>query len=128
MPFRDLTPKGRKRIIIAAFVIMVLIFVTILIGFAIVVTNIRDVSKDANHNAEETVLLAKENTNRIREIQESRIESCKRTYQGIREVIQSFYPPPPRTQIEQNQINDFESTVVRLRQGCFTQTKPESGE
>jgi hypothetical protein len=61
----------------------------VLVGFGKVVADLQD-------NSHRIGVLVVENSNRIKEIQKSRLESCKRTYNGIREVFLPFFPPPPK--------------------------------
>lgn len=100
--------------IVGAFIIMTLLFLGTLAGFAWVVTNVGD--------------LAKENDNRITDIQTSRLESCISTYEGIREVFKPFFPPPPRTKQQQADLDKFNKTINDLKLKCRKQVKPKNEE
>lgn len=104
--------KKRKRLsreLLIIFGVMTLIFVGTSIGFSIVVLNVRN--------------LGKENKHRIFEIQDSRVESCKGTYRGIREVFKPFFPAAPRTKEQQADLDKFNRTIAHLQKGCVKQTK-----
>lgn len=92
-----------------AFVLMSVIFFLVLIGFARVVNDVSE--------------LTKENEARIADIQSSRTESCKQTYRGIREVFRPFFPKEPRTQKQKKDLSKFNTTITKLQQGCTKQTK-----
>lgn len=82
------------------------------------------------HRAEETRNLAVQNRTRVKEIrqnqlliQQSRVESCQRTYEGVRQVFQPFLRPHPRGE-EARRIARFNERIDMLKLGCVTQTKP----
>lgn len=109
----DKTDKKVKKIKSFPFVITIIIisiiFFVILVAFSWLVI------KSQN--------LADENKNRITDIQHSRIESCKQNYEGIKEVFKPFFPPPPRTQEQQDNLDKFNATILRLKNNCIKQTK-----
>lgn len=86
-----------------AFIILTIIFFLILCGFA-------------------AVALA--NRHRVDEIQDSRVKSCQTTYDGIREVFTPFFPDPPRTPEQIDNLNKFNDTIDKLRNRCEVQTRP----
>src|SRR3954469_9456779 len=98
---------ARRRIVIV-FVLMTTLFVGILVGFSLIVLNERS--------------LGRENKNRIRDIQKSRIDSCIKTYRSIHEVFEPFFPPPPRTKKQQIMLDKFNTKIITLMQGCIVQT------
>jgi len=120
--------KSKVRRVKLVFVIMTFLFFLILAGFAWVITDIRELSQDTQQLAKDSKNLSKENQKRINEIQVSRVASCKKTYTGIHEVFEQFFPPPPRTAQQQSDLRKFNSTIINLRQGCVEQTKPKKKE
>lgn len=65
------------------------------------------------------------NNDRVRDIQQNRISSCKRTYEGVREVLRPFFRPiSERTPKERRDIKKFNDTVDRLKARCDTQVQP----
>lgn len=67
-----------------------------------------------------------DNQSRIREIQESRVSSCRQTYEGIRDVFKPFFRPmTDRTAKERKDIRKFNRVINRLKAGCDTQTGGE---
>lgn len=115
-PHRRSTDKWLANPIILAFLIVTVIFLAVLIGFAWVVTDVQN-----NGNNIEKLSLA--NKDRIKDIQVSRVDSCKKTYEGIREVFQPFFPNPPRTQKQIDDLETFNTTINNLKKGCDKQTK-----
>lgn len=64
------------------------------------------------------------NSNRVSDIQKSRLASCERTYEGIREVFKPFFPPKGKA--TPKQLSDqakFNHTINRLKTRCATQVK-----
>jgi len=100
-----------KRRIVIAFAAMVALFVAILVGFSLILLNERD--------------LGKQNKERIQDIQQSRIDSCVKTYRSIHEVFLPFFPPPPRTKKQQANLDKFNTKITTLMQGCMAQTNPK---
>lgn len=127
MPNQD-TPKRRStdvwllRPVALAFILLTLLFLGVLIGFALVVTNVQD-------NSSKIENLVKENSNRIADVQISRTESCKTTYDGIKKVIiQTFLPPPPlRTPEQLDRLENFNKLISDLKSDCGKQTSTEGG-
>jgi membrane-associated HD superfamily phosphohydrolase len=115
-PHRRSTDKWVAKPVIVAFVIVTVIFLATLIGFAWVVT-------DVQHNGTHIQNLSVENKNRIKDIQISRIESCKKTYEGIREVFKPFFPKDPKTKRQIENLELFNTTIDNLKKGCEKQTK-----
>lgn len=103
--------KSGRVIITTVFLIMTLLFLSTLAGFAWVVSNVSDLSK--------------ENRNRIEDIQNSRLESCKTTYEGIREVFKPFFPAEPRSVKEQRQLDKFNTKITELKLKCVNQVSPK---
>jgi hypothetical protein len=98
------SPEEKTRAIRIGFVLLTIIFFFTLAGFAFVV---------------------RANGHRVDDIQRSRIESCERTYEGVRTVFEQFYPKPPRTQKQMNDIQKFNKTINKLVAGCTAQTDPD---
>jgi hypothetical protein len=101
-----------------SFIIMIIVFFLILVGFGKVVADLQD-------NSHRIGVLVVENSNRIKEIQKSRLESCERTYNGIREVFLPFFPHPPRTHRQKADLKKFNTTINKLVKACVKQTKPK---
>jgi hypothetical protein len=61
----------------------------------------------------------------VDDIQQSRIESCERTYQGVREIFKPLLPPvKTRTAKQRHDLKIFNDRIDQLKHGCATQTKP----
>jgi hypothetical protein len=68
--------------------------------------------------------LIRENKQRIADIQEQRLASCRQTYEGVRQVFLPFFPPPKgRTAAQQKNLDKFNRTVDRLKGRCETQVR-----
>lgn len=66
------------------------------------------------------------NANRVNDIQQSRVYSCQKTYEGIKEVFKPFLSAPrKRTAQEQRDIIVFNKTIQHLKVKCNTQVKPK---
>lgn len=102
-----------------SFIILTIIFFVVLLGFGKLLVDVRN-------NSHRIDGLVAQNSFRIKEIQKSRIESCKRTYLGVREVFLPFFPPPPRTNKEQANLDKFNRNVHKLVAACAKQTTPKS--
>lgn len=64
------------------------------------------------------------NKHRINDIQESRVDSCERTYLAFKQVFQPFIPPPAlRTGKQKKDIATFYVLIRNLRHNCDAQTK-----
>lgn len=124
-PHRRSTDKWVMKPIVIAFVVVTLIFLATLIGFAWVVTDVKQNSGNIKKLAASNRTLGKENSKRIKEIQASRIDSCKKTYEGIREVFSPFFPNPPKTQKQIDDLETFNTTINDLKKGCDAQTEPK---
>lgn len=68
--------------------------------------------------------LTEHNHDRIRDIQKSRVESCERTYEGVRQVFDPFLPDHPRGK-QRRDIQKFNDTIDRLKRTCPKQTSPK---
>jgi len=68
--------------------------------------------------------LAAENQNRIAEIQQSRVDSCRRTYEGVREIFRPFLQPGQTPQ-QAASWEKFNQSIDTLKAKCKAQTKPE---
>jgi hypothetical protein len=67
------------------------------------------------------------NSHRISDIQQSRLVSCQRTYEGIREVFSPFFLPANKeTPKQAENRHKFNTTINRLKEGCSHQTKTHS--
>lgn len=62
------------------------------------------------------------NQNRIKDIQRSRVQSCERTYEGIRMVFKPFLAGP-QTQKQKKNIQKFNNRIDTLKSKCVIQTK-----
>lgn len=62
------------------------------------------------------------NNDRIRDIQFSRLVSCRQTYEGVRQVLRPFFRPlSERTPKERRDIEKFNDTVDKLKSQCDIQ-------
>ena len=67
-----------------------------------------------------------DNRERIRDIQESRVFSCRQTYRAFHLVFDPFLPKPEmRTPRQREDIAAFNKTVDMLIAGCGHQTRTE---
>lgn len=119
--------KVHARKIKTSFVLLTLLFLLVLGGFAWLLIDIRDVSNQTAELSDRTAKLsaatahlALENSKRIEEIQASRGYSCRQTYKGVREVFRPFFKKAPKASIQK-----FNQTVDALIVGCQTQVKPK---
>lgn len=65
------------------------------------------------------------NDNRIDDIQKSRIESCRSSYEGVRQVFKPFFrSKSQRTAKEQRNIEKFNRKVDDLKSTCPEQVEP----
>lgn len=123
---QSILPKSISREIKAAFAIITLIFFLTLAGFAWLVNDISDNSDQLTvlvaENQKRIAEIQRVNRNRIADIQSTRIESCEKTYAGIKEVFRPFFPQPPRTPEQQANLDKFNETIRILQQGCAHQT------
>jgi hypothetical protein len=103
--------KEGRVVIVVVFLIMTLLFITTLAGFAWVVSDVRDLSRENQH--------------RIEDIQRSRLESCRQTYAGIREVFRPFFPTEPLTKQQQKDLDKFNNQITKLQLQCVKQVKPK---
>jgi hypothetical protein len=62
------------------------------------------------------------NSQRVGDIQKSRVASCQQTYEGIREVFRPFFPPRPRSKEQQANLDKFNRIVDRRKANCTKQT------
>lgn len=112
----------RRKIITISFVILTILFFLTLVSYMLVL-------RDVRHLANENKARITENRARINDIQNSRVESCKRTYEGVRDVFNPFIPPPSaRTKRQQADIDKFNKVINKLKKGCVTQTRPQGTE
>lgn len=91
-------PLKAKDQITIAFGLITLLFFSIVLGFS---------------------LSVRENTQRIQDIQESRIASCKQTYTALRDVFNGYVIP--NVQLNDRgltAIEKFNDQVNSLRDGC----------
>jgi hypothetical protein len=100
---------------------MTLVFFLISAGFAWIVSDVKDISKD-------TVHLVAENQKRIAEIEDIQSDVCRTTYEGIRFVFRPFFPPPPRSKEEQAQVDKFNNRIDRLKTRCLAQTNTKESD
>lgn len=115
------------RTIKRSFIALTLIFLLILIGFAWIVNDVNNIARESKKISKQSNLLVKENKKRITEIQDSRVASCKRTYDAIEDVFSPFFPKPPRLQEQEENIRKFRHLIDQYRKGCIEQTKPDEG-
>jgi hypothetical protein len=65
----------------------------------------------------------KKNHERIEDINSDRVVSCKRTYEGVREVFRPFFPPEDKRSAEQQKnITIFNRRIHFLKKHCPSQT------
>lgn len=87
-----------------------------LIGWIIVFTIV--VGWQVNRSLNST----EQNRNRIADIQDSRVTSCKQTYQSFRVVFKPFFrPAKKRTAQENKNIKKFNSIINAKIAGCSKQ-------
>lgn len=120
-------PK-RVGLIELAFLIIIILFLAILIGFSWVVSDVRDLSQSNSVLIERIRVLTKENETRIADIQASRVDSCKQTYTSIHDVFKPFFPPKPRKKAQQDLLDKFNNKIKELKLGCTDQTQPHPGD
>ncbi len=122
----DKKEKIRVRTIKIAFATLTVLFFATLCGFAWVLTDVQTLTRKTANLTKATAHLTVENTKRIKEIQASRVASCKQTYSGVRKVVKKLLPKHPNEQQQKN-IDDFDAVINNLRSGCTKQTDPKLG-
>lgn len=108
----------------ASFVAIVVIFLLTLAGFAYLLNDVIELSNKTADLTKATARLTRANTNHIAMIQQSRVSSCRKTYNSIHEVFEPFFPKKPRTRAQQELIDRFDHRVHLLVMGCTKQTAP----
>lgn len=84
-----------------------------MVAFTILVFYGLNQSRIASHN----------NTERIQDIQQSRVQSCERNYKTLREVFIPFFPPKAgRTPEQERNIKRFLKLTNPHK--CVAQTRP----
>lgn len=118
----------REKKISVSFIILTIVFFLILLLFTWILHDVQDnqthieaLAKDNASLAKTNRILIRENHARLVEIQDSRVESCKKTYEGISNVFKPFFPPPPQTAEQKAQLEKFNTTVAKLKNGCSKQ-------
>jgi len=72
--------------------------------------------------------VSRKNHERIMDIQRGRLESCQRTYEGIRQVFRPFFAPPQkRSAHERLVIKKFNHRIEALKAQCDDQTHVHLG-
>lgn len=123
-----LTENGNKvkaKHIKMSFVVLTILFVLTLAGFAWILIDVRDLSHKSARLSAKTAELVIENQHRVNDIQNSRVKSCKRTYEGVREIFSPFFPKKhQQTKKEKINIHKFNHTINFLKNRCSKQTRP----
>jgi hypothetical protein len=117
--------KRHTQKIKASFVAITLVFLLTLGLFGWLLLDIRDLTTKTAKLSKTTAHLTLENTKRIKEIQESRVFSCRSTYRGVRRVFRPFFPKNPTTRQQRVTIVKFNRVINRLVKGCEKQTAPK---
>ena len=81
------------------------------IALWLVVVGNRDRIADTKRNRDE----------RIAQIQQARVESCRRTYEGVREIFQPFLHPDGDPRAQRN-VRVFNHRIDSLKNACGQQT------
>ena len=103
----------------AVFLIIVLIFFGTLIGFAWVISDVREISSQNKEIAIQNQALVEENEDRIIEIQANRERFCSQVYIAIGEVFEPFVPPRElQTPEQRKDIDIFNKRIDTLTQQC----------
>lgn len=73
------------------------------------------------NNTAQTNAAVRNRNERIAQIQAARVESCRRTYEGVRQIFQPFLHPDgdPR---RNRDIRQFNQRIDSLKNGCGRQT------
>lgn len=108
-----------------SFAIVTILFFLTLVGFSWLLVDVRDLSQKNERLTKATAHLTIENTKRIDEIQNSRVSSCKKTYEGIQDVFRTFFPKK-LTDAQKKILAKFDRDISRLVRGCEKQTRPIS--
>lgn len=66
-----------------------------------------------------------QNQQRIADIQKSRTDSCRASYESIREVFTQFFPKNPTRQQRRDRIK-FDNKIDELKKRCVRQTDPNN--
>lgn len=101
-----------------AFIIVTLIFFLTVCGFAWMVIRVQNLSEDTRDLVQTKAQLITANSNRIKEIQQTRVDNCKANYSGVRKVFRPFFPKKPRTLKQQADLDRFNRTIDGLKKDC----------
>lgn len=76
--------------------------------------------KHTNDQADKAKELSQDNRQLIISVNQSRLESCRRTYEGVRQVFKPVLPVNP-TPKQQSDLNKFNNRIDYLKSQCITQ-------
>lgn len=86
-------------------------------------TQSHNTAVQARATAIQAAKLAQENRSLLLEVQRSRVESCQRTYEGVREIFRPFFPPLKQaTPKQRRDRRKFNRRVNQLKAHCPAQT------
>lgn len=110
---RKLTIKDRRRrdLWFRRVLITWVIVFTIAVGWSI--RKERENTDKLANNTQNVAALVKQNKERITDIQQSRVESCKSIYESFHAVFDPFFPPPrQRTQKQKDDFKKFNKIIA----------------
>lgn len=101
-----------------------LAFIMLTISFTVSVGWMTHLQHELNRkNAERITDIQALNHERLMDIQQERLESCRRGYEGVRQVFRPFFSPPgKRKPAERKTIRKFDRIVDHLKAHCSVQT------
>jgi hypothetical protein len=122
MPHRIV--EVRRWQIVVSFLAVTIAFV---VGLAWIVHVQDDVNRKNHDRITDLVRLQLEvnrkNQARVNDIQHDRVVSCRRTYEGVREIFKPLLPPPPKLTVrERRNLRIFNHRIDQLKAHCPGQT------
>lgn len=114
--------RGRDKWFRRVVIIWIILF-TGVTGYAIRIQ--RENANDFKHSATRLAALSIANKQRISDIQQSRLESCKSTYNSFHTVFDPFFPPKTkRTEKQKKDLLKFNRIIAKKVRECRVQVSP----
>lgn len=108
-----------------AFIALTAIFVATLIGFAYLLDETRDLSRQTRALTIQTAQLGVnnrrlifENAERDRLYRINAVIVCKENIEGVRQIFRPFFPNPPKTLRQTEILEKFNGRVNLLKNNC----------
>lgn len=120
---KDERERSKREIYMRRALIIWIILFTAAVGYSI--RSLRENSEAQRKSSVEVKNLVKQNKERISEIQQSRLESCKANYQSFHAVFDPFFPPKnKRTPEQKENFVKFDKIIADKIKHCRAQVSP----